>query len=265
MITTPVLNADMLYIGDNGRIHCGALACAGMTAHFTGLGLGGAPVEEMTAVAHLEWIGETGNLPRCEQCGKECPPALEPRFEEAIISIYGPTPIRTSIEPPTSVEDANTAVDSALEVKGWGMNGWDIDDSDWAPPAPVSKPPAGICPYCANPADMTASPPECAKCHAYLLSHPLEEDERGNLYAPNGVEVLDHELACGWKQGDAVMVTQDRLDYLYTVAHEAHIAWDAMRACAKRYKAQYWAAVENEAAAKRIFLALHPDPDEIPF
>jgi len=52
-----------LYLGDNGRATCGALACAGMTAFYSGRDLSGQRLARVTAqVAHA--FGLT-----CEGCG----------------------------------------------------------------------------------------------------------------------------------------------------------------------------------------------------
>ena len=64
-----VLDAAHLYLGDNGRCFCGALKCAGMTAHFSGRDLSGQRVMQLRP--------EDNNAPgleapgfRCETCGK---------------------------------------------------------------------------------------------------------------------------------------------------------------------------------------------------
>jgi hypothetical protein len=44
---TPVLSADVLYIGDNGRVFCGRIRCAGATAHFSGCDLSGQKVDRL--------------------------------------------------------------------------------------------------------------------------------------------------------------------------------------------------------------------------
>ena len=63
-----MLNSKALYLGDNGRCFCGALACAGMTAHYSGRDLSGQRVYKLTArdaaAPGLEAPGF-----RCEQCG----------------------------------------------------------------------------------------------------------------------------------------------------------------------------------------------------
>ena len=40
-----------LYLGDNGRVFCGRLRHAGMTAHFSGRDLSGQKVERLTPAA----------------------------------------------------------------------------------------------------------------------------------------------------------------------------------------------------------------------
>ena len=57
------LNPRQLYVGDNGRCTCGAMRCAGATAHYSGRDLSGqamAPLTAREAIAH--------GL-RCEGCG----------------------------------------------------------------------------------------------------------------------------------------------------------------------------------------------------
>jgi len=73
-VDQPVLRADRLYLGEDDRIHCGAVACAGMTAAFTGRGLHGGAVQvigpkraaELRALFLADGLGE----PKCEHCGK---------------------------------------------------------------------------------------------------------------------------------------------------------------------------------------------------
>lgn len=67
------LNPNKLHIGDNGRLFCGKLDCAGMTASATGHDLSGQPVHELNA-ADLDYLrgdfkaaGLVG--PCCETCG----------------------------------------------------------------------------------------------------------------------------------------------------------------------------------------------------
>ena len=75
-LPTPKLNPSRLYSGDNGRIHCGALYCAGSTAHFTGRGLDGGPCVLVDAAYVAERarvfkeMGYPPRAPRCEDCGK---------------------------------------------------------------------------------------------------------------------------------------------------------------------------------------------------
>lgn len=67
--TRPALNADTLYLGDNGRMFCGELRCAGSSAHFAGRTIAGQDVLPIGAdeVAELRSVGCE---PRCEACGK---------------------------------------------------------------------------------------------------------------------------------------------------------------------------------------------------
>ena len=60
-----MLNATTLYLGDNGRAFCGALRCAGMTAHYSGRDLSGQPVAPLTAREAIDH-GIT-----CEGCGMQ--------------------------------------------------------------------------------------------------------------------------------------------------------------------------------------------------
>ncbi len=63
----PALKADQLYSGDNGRIHCGALECAGYSAHFTGRGTSGERVSKLSA-SDSEYLRGLGMIPKCETC-----------------------------------------------------------------------------------------------------------------------------------------------------------------------------------------------------
>ena len=66
--TRPALTPEALYLGDNGRLTCGALRCAGMTAHFSGRGISGRKVTRFTARDAAEFRA-MGLEPRCESCG----------------------------------------------------------------------------------------------------------------------------------------------------------------------------------------------------
>jgi hypothetical protein len=59
----PALDARKLYLGDNGRCFCGKLACAGMTAYFTGRDISGQRVHKLTPLAIRESVF------KCEGCG----------------------------------------------------------------------------------------------------------------------------------------------------------------------------------------------------
>lgn len=65
------LNEQYLYIGDNGRVFCGALRCAGQSAHFSGHCISGQRAQRVTAADTKEWIALMGSAPKCESCGKE--------------------------------------------------------------------------------------------------------------------------------------------------------------------------------------------------
>ena len=62
-MTSPTLRSDRLYLGDNGRVLCGALRCAGATAHFSGRDLSGQRVVPVTATQ------ATQHGLQCEGCG----------------------------------------------------------------------------------------------------------------------------------------------------------------------------------------------------
>ena len=64
----PVLEADALYLGDNGRCYCGQHS--GATAQATGRDLSGQRVLELTPELARIAAGQ-GWTPKCEECGKE--------------------------------------------------------------------------------------------------------------------------------------------------------------------------------------------------
>lgn len=63
------LRADTLYLGDNGRAFCGALTCAGMTAHVSGRDLSGRPVLALRDPFYIRQALDAGI--RCEGCGMQ--------------------------------------------------------------------------------------------------------------------------------------------------------------------------------------------------
>lgn len=65
----PKLRPERLYEGDNGRVFCGALSCAGMSAHFTGRDLSGALVRRLTPDDQAAFAS-LGAAMRCEGCGR---------------------------------------------------------------------------------------------------------------------------------------------------------------------------------------------------
>jgi hypothetical protein len=73
--TKPTLDERALYLGDDGRLFCGALSCAGMTAHFTARDLSGQPVELVTAETVAQFAS-VGLDTACETCGRR--PAFIP-------------------------------------------------------------------------------------------------------------------------------------------------------------------------------------------
>jgi len=67
---TKTLDASKLYLGDNGRIFCGSLRCAGASAHFSGRGLSGFPVAEATMEDATAFSDAVGAPMSCECCGQ---------------------------------------------------------------------------------------------------------------------------------------------------------------------------------------------------
>jgi hypothetical protein len=67
----PALEPTRLYMGDGGRVFCGALRCAGMAAHFTGRTIAGQRVRLLTGHDRVVWLREIGRAPTCEGCGQE--------------------------------------------------------------------------------------------------------------------------------------------------------------------------------------------------
>ena len=66
---TPALDEQELYLGDNGRCFCGALRCAGMTAHFSGRDLSGQKVLHLTGEMVVA-NGFDADSFACESCGR---------------------------------------------------------------------------------------------------------------------------------------------------------------------------------------------------
>ena len=67
-----MVETKKLYIGDNARITCGDLRCAGMTAHFSKMkrDLSGGRMERVT-IHYVREFEAMGITPRCEGCGAE--------------------------------------------------------------------------------------------------------------------------------------------------------------------------------------------------
>lgn len=63
----PKLNPARLYYGDNGRITCGSLRCAGMSA-YSGLAMSGHRMKAVGA-ADRQAYAEAGLTCKCEACG----------------------------------------------------------------------------------------------------------------------------------------------------------------------------------------------------
>lgn len=64
----PVLRDDVLYMGDGGRLFCGAHA--GMTARFTGVDLRGARCRQVTPALAAAFQAD-GLSATCERCDHE--------------------------------------------------------------------------------------------------------------------------------------------------------------------------------------------------
>jgi len=62
------MDSKTLYMDGNGRMTCEALACAGMTAHFSGMtrDLNGAPMACVTPDDARDFETATGQWPACE-------------------------------------------------------------------------------------------------------------------------------------------------------------------------------------------------------
>lgn len=63
-----VLSEAHLYIGDNGRVFCGKVRCAGMSAAYSGYTLGGQRVRPASPETRDEFLREIGQDMACEQC-----------------------------------------------------------------------------------------------------------------------------------------------------------------------------------------------------
>ncbi len=68
MSTKPKLDPNKLYWGDNYRITCGKLRCAGMSAHFSGRTISGQRAMPVTR-AELAALKAEGTPAKCETCG----------------------------------------------------------------------------------------------------------------------------------------------------------------------------------------------------
>jgi hypothetical protein len=64
------LQPDALYFGDNSRITCGELGCAGMSAHFSGRTISGQRVQRVTVADNDYFLRELGCQASCENCKK---------------------------------------------------------------------------------------------------------------------------------------------------------------------------------------------------
>lgn len=72
-----------LYEGDNGRIHCGEVRCAGANAAYTGRTIAGQPVRALTIDDVREWVRVLKTHPCCEGCGRSASPLLDARGQIA--------------------------------------------------------------------------------------------------------------------------------------------------------------------------------------
>lgn len=73
------LDPEVLYVGDNGRVTCGAPGCAGASAAYTGVTIAGQRVRALTHDDVRGWVAEVGRAPRCEGCGREALALLDAR------------------------------------------------------------------------------------------------------------------------------------------------------------------------------------------
>jgi len=62
------LDEGTIYIGDNGRMFCGRLECAGASAHFTGRDISGQFVLRLTDADRQE-LAKYQLAAACEVCG----------------------------------------------------------------------------------------------------------------------------------------------------------------------------------------------------
>lgn len=65
---TPALDPGLLYVGDNGRLFCGKLRCAGTTAYITGHDLSGQALDVFDDAYAAEWRADIGAEACCEGC-----------------------------------------------------------------------------------------------------------------------------------------------------------------------------------------------------
>lgn len=63
------LDPTVLYMGDNGRLHCGRASCAGATAYATGIGLDGEPCVPVGRREIRVWSALYPEPIACEVCG----------------------------------------------------------------------------------------------------------------------------------------------------------------------------------------------------
>jgi len=124
----------VLYIGDNGRIHCGEHL--GHTARTTGRDLSGETIIELTSTLCGEFVrGTGGKIPRCELCGRE--------------------PATITYAPPTVLAPlarAEQLIDDGVRILG-GEPEDPCEESD-------------ICDGCGNPMATDDAFPYCAECDA---------------------------------------------------------------------------------------------------
>lgn len=66
----PTLDPRKLYLGDNGRLTCGSLRCAGMTAHYDRRDLSGQRMVCLMPAGLARLRKMIGREPACETCRK---------------------------------------------------------------------------------------------------------------------------------------------------------------------------------------------------
>lgn len=65
------LNPTKLYFGDNGRITCGSMQCAGVSAFYSGRTISGQRVDVVTDADNSMLVAELGEPACCEVCKRK--------------------------------------------------------------------------------------------------------------------------------------------------------------------------------------------------